>query len=123
MPRMPVRPLSPFRRLRPLRVLLLVAVLGSGAGMARERGDHERAREAVVSGQILPLGTVLERLEREQAGQVLEIELESRDERWIYEVKLLQPGGQLLRLEVDAATGTVTDRRVRARARPQEGHR
>ena len=54
--------------------LVLGAALSAGA-LARDRGDHERAREAVVAGQILPLRTVLERLEREQAGQVLEIEL------------------------------------------------
>lgn len=101
-------------RFSPLRasVLLLAALLTAGA-QGRDRGDHERAREAVVAGQILPLRAVLERLEREHAGQVLEIELESEDRRWIYEVKLLQPGGQLLKLEVDAGTGEVIGRRVR----------
>lgn len=99
-------------------VLVLAAVLSTGA-LARDRGDHERAREAVVAGQILPLRTVLERLEREQTGQVLEIELESEDRRWIYEVKLLQPGGQLLKLEVDAGTGEVIGRRVRPPRQPQ----
>lgn len=96
--------------------LVLAAALSAGA-VARDRGDHERAREAVVAGQILPLRTVLERLEREQAGQVLEIELESEDRRWIYEVKLLQADGQLLKLEVDAGTGEVIGRRVRPQDR------
>lgn len=95
-----------------ITALVLGAALSAGA-MARDRGDHERAREAVVAGQILPLRTVLERLEREHSGRVLEIELESEDRRWIYEVKLLQPGGQLLKLEVDAGTGEVLGRRAR----------
>jgi uncharacterized membrane protein YkoI len=99
-------------------VFALAAVLSAGA-MARDRGDHERAREAVVAGQILPLRTVLERLEREHAGQVLEVELESEGPRWIYEVKLLQPGGQLLRLEIDASTGEVIGQRVRPGRKPQ----
>jgi hypothetical protein len=38
---------------------------------------------------------------------VLELELERDDGRWIYEIKLLQANGQLLRLEVDAATAQV----------------
>lgn len=109
-----------FPTLRPLMpraaVLVLAAALSVGAA-ARDRGDHERAREAVVAGQILPLRTVLERLERDHAGQVLEIELESEDRRWIYEVKLLQPGGQLLKLEIDAGTGEVIGRRVRPHER------
>lgn len=105
---------SPTLPLTPLRTALLVLACALSTGAtARDRGDHERAREAVVAGQILPLRTVLERLEREQAGQVLEIELESEDRRWIYEVKLLQPDGQLQRLEIDAGTGEVIGRRVR----------
>jgi uncharacterized membrane protein YkoI len=94
--------------------LLALCTLLAGGAQARDRGDHERARDAVVAGQILPLRTVLDRLEREQAGQVLEIELESDDNRWIYEVKLLQPGGRLLRLEIDAGSGEVIGRRVRS---------
>ena len=35
------------------------------------------------------------------------VELEREGGRWIYEVKLLQAGGQLLKLDVDAATAQV----------------
>lgn len=112
---------TPSRPVPTLRAAVLaLAVLASAGAVARDRGDHERAREAVVAGQILPLRTVLERLERDHAGQVLEIELESQDSRWVYEVKLLQPGGQLLRLDVDAASGEVIGRRVRGHHRPRE---
>jgi uncharacterized membrane protein YkoI len=45
---------------------------------------------------------------------VLEVELERDDGRWIYELKLLQGGGQLLKLELDAATGQV----LKVRSRP-----
>jgi len=38
---------------------------------------------------------------------VLELELERKDGRWLYEIKLLRPGGSLLKLEVDARTGEV----------------
>ena len=86
---------------------------GPALGPLQHHGDHERAREAVQSGQVLPLRTVLERLEREHPGEVLEVELEREHDRWVYEVKLLQPGGQLLKLEVDASTGEVIGRRER----------
>ena len=52
---------------------------------------------------------LLERLRRTHPGQVLELELERDDGRWIYEVKLLQANGQLLKLEVDAATAQVLE--------------
>lgn len=83
--------------------------------------EQDRARAAVQAGKMLPLKTVLERLEREHPGQVLEVELEQDDGRWIYEIKLLQPGGNLVTLELDAASGAVLQRKERARkpdARP-----
>lgn len=77
------------------------------------QGDHEQARAAVQAGQVMPLPALLARLQQSHPGQVLELELEREDGRWIYEVKLLQPGGQLLKLEVDASTGEVIGRRER----------
>lgn len=76
--------------------------------------DQDRARAAVQAGQVLPLKTVLERLEREHPGQVLEVELEQDDGRWIYEIKLLQPGGRLVKLELDAASAELLRRQERA---------
>lgn len=75
--------------------------------------DHERARAAVQGGQVLPLKTLLERLERTHPGQVLEVELERDDGRWVYEIRLLQADGRLLKLDVDAAGGEVLRRRER----------
>lgn len=56
---------------------------------------------------MLPLRTVLERVEREYPGQVMEVELERSGERWVYEIKLLRTGGALQKLKVDARNGTL----------------
>ena len=80
---------------------------------AHADSDQDRARAAVQAGQVLPLKAVLERLEREHPGQVLEVELERDDGRWVYEVKLLQAGGRLVKLELDADSGEVLKRRER----------
>ncbi|MCU0967924.1 MAG: PepSY domain-containing protein [Rubrivivax sp.] len=101
------RPVHP----RPLAVWL-AAVLVAVPAMAD--GDHDRARTAVQAGKVLPLKTILERLERDHPGQVLEVELEPDGDRWIYEIKLLQPGGRLVRLELDAATAELLRRSERA---------
>lgn len=95
--------------------LVLAAAMAASGVRASNDSDHDRARDAVQAGQVLPLKTVLERLEREQPGQVLEVELERDDGRWIYEVKLLQSGGRLVKLELDARSGEVLKRRDRGR--------
>ena len=92
---------------------LLVVALALEIPAARAGSDQERAREAVQAGRILPLRTVLERLERDQPGQVLEVELEQGSGRWIYEIRLLKPGGRLVKLHVDAESGAVLRRRER----------
>jgi uncharacterized membrane protein YkoI len=96
------------------RACLLALALASVWPMseARRDGDHDRARAAVQAGEVLPLPTLLEQLRRSHPGQVLEVELEREDGRWRYEVKLLQPDGQLRKLLLDARSGAVlSDRR------------
>ena len=75
------------------------------------RRDHDRARRALEAGDILPLKTVLETLARDTPGQVMEVELERKGERWVYEIKLLRAGGSLVKLKVDARDGTIIPRR------------
>ncbi|MGY4830791.1 PepSY domain-containing protein [Sphaerotilaceae bacterium SBD11-9] len=88
-------------------LVLLATVLALSSAPALAGNDQDRARAAVQAGQVLPLKTVLERLERSHPGQVLEVELEQEDGRWVYEIRLLQPGGRLIKLELDAATAEV----------------
>lgn len=99
-----------------LAVALLAALLAAPDARAGDSRDHERARAAVQAGEVLPLPVLMERLQRTHPGQVLELELEREDGRWVYEIKLLQAGGQLLKLEVDAATGQV----LQARRKPAD---
>ena len=113
------------RTLRTALGLLLAAVLCLPAvSQARERDDHERARQAVASGQILPLKAILARVEREAPGEVLEVELEQQDSgAWVYELKVLQAGGVLTKLKLDARTGAVLKSRSRGRDRDKDRDR
>lgn len=100
--------------------LLCALTMGLALAPAHADSDQDRARAAVQAGQVLPLKTLLDRLERDVPGQVLEVELEQDGERWTYEVRLLQAGGRLVKLDIDATTGEVLQRRDRGR---DGGHR
>ncbi len=67
--------------------------------------DHDRARQTLEAGEVLPLQTILARLERDHPGQIMEVELEREGARWLYEIKLLRPGGALVKLKIDARSG------------------
>lgn len=96
--------------------LLLGAWLGLGlapTAHASDDHDHEQAQRAVQAGEVMPLRRVLERLEREHPGQVLDVELEREDGRWVYEIKLLQPDGRRVKLKLDARSADPIERRER----------
>jgi uncharacterized membrane protein YkoI len=94
-----------------LATLAVCAAVGHGNALASDKGDHERALQAVQSGQVLPLAKVLALVEKAHPGQVLEVELENHKQQWHYEIKLLQPDGRLMKLQVDARTGEVLKRK------------
>ena len=90
-----------------LVMLVALAVPGMGIGFAADNLDHERARQAVEAGDVLPLRTILERIEREYPGQIMEVELDRERGEWVYEVKLLRKGGALMKLKILARDGTI----------------
>jgi hypothetical protein len=103
--------------------LLWAAAVIAPNALANGKDDHDRARQAVQAGQVLPLPAVLERLQREVPGQVLEVELEQERERWIYEIKLLTPAGQLTKVKLDARTAEVLRVKSRDYQRTGREHR
>ena len=113
----PTRPLRAAPR-RARCAAVVFAVLGSivvAPAAAHGRGDHDRARDALAAGEVMPLEAVLDRLQRTLPGRVLDVELEREDGRWIYQVKLMQPGGRLTRVDLDARTAEVLRLRERLR--------
>ncbi len=90
-----------------LSAALLLALLGAGASQAGDAHDHDRARRALESGEILPLRAILDRVDRDYPGQIMEVELERDDARWLYEIKLLRPDGALVKLKIDARDGAL----------------
>ncbi|HPT49080.1 MAG TPA: PepSY domain-containing protein [Accumulibacter sp.] len=101
---------------------LCVALL-SGAPMAglADDGDHDRARQALRAGEVLPLPKILQRVDAEFPGEVIEVELERHRGRWVYEIKTLRGDGTLLKLLVDAGDGRILGVRGRDGDGSREG--
>ena len=92
--------------------LVFTLLFWAGSGLAGDRdgghgGDHDRAREALEAGEVLPLRTIIERVERDYPGQIVEVELERENGRWEYEIKVLRAGGALAKIKLDARDGSV----------------
>ena len=94
-------------------VLLLSMALPQGAHASDD--DHEAARQAVQAGEVLPLPAILDKVGRDYPGQVLEVELERDQGLWVYKLRLLQSGGGMVKVKVNARTAEVLGSRSKGR--------
>ncbi|WP_313569823.1 PepSY domain-containing protein [Comamonas terrigena] len=119
----PPRPRFHLPRLRALPVLgaaACVAVLWGAIALQApsaqsDESDHELARQALQQGKVLPLRTVLDQVEREYKGQVIKVEFEHDDGRFLYELRLLQADGRVLKVKINAVNGKVLSVRQKGR--------
>jgi len=88
---------------------LLVTALGVGGMTAvwASSSDHEQARQAMQADEIQPLAEILQKVSSEVHGRILEVELERKRNRWIYEFKTIEENGMVRETKVDAKTGEV----------------
>jgi len=105
--------------MRRRNALALALVLGLAAGGAQGHDhDREQAERLQALGEVLPLQDVLARVAAEYPGQVLKVEFEGAGDgdcpvpppcadRWVYELKILQDQGRLVKIKADARTGQV----------------
>jgi hypothetical protein len=94
-----------------LAALALPIATASPADAPAPRKDHDWALQAVRAGEIRAVADILQRLEREFLGHVLEIELERERGRIVYEIELLAPSGHVLELVYDARTAVLVSAR------------
>lgn len=59
----------------------------------------------VLAGKIKPLREILENLEGDWQGQVIDVDIEFERGLRIYEIEMLGPLGQVVVFEIDATTG------------------
>ena len=85
--------------------LLFISFIGSNAWA--DDDDHERARELVKSGEIIPLEQLLQQVIGQRSGslRLLEAELEREQGRLVYELELVDEQGVVRELLFDAKTG------------------
>ncbi|MFC1673694.1 PepSY domain-containing protein [Pseudomonadota bacterium] len=104
----------PRTGLRTLLIIPALLVLALSAPTWADALDQERAREAMRAGEVAPLRELLTIVHETYPGDILQTELEGEDvKRWggtgdgqilIYEIKLLTPQGNLVKLKYDAKT-------------------
>ncbi|MBS7348830.1 MAG: PepSY domain-containing protein [Comamonas sp.] len=88
---------------------------GAAAPVYAERMDHEQARQALQEGKVLSLRSILDKVEQQYPGQVVEVEFESKHGQYVYDVRLLQTDGAILKITLDAVDGKVLRTKQKSR--------
>lgn len=87
--------------------LLLASLIVMAPGTDGSARDHDRARSAVQSGDARPLEDILAGISSRHPGRLLDAQLQSRGNRHVYRIKLLDPEGNVVELTVDARSAEV----------------
>ena len=75
------------------------------AAQAAPATEHMGLREALERNEIVSFKSILDWIEQNYVGKVVEVELEDEEEALQYEVELLTPAGNIIEFEFDARTG------------------
>jgi len=105
-----------MQRIVPLAMLLFALAWPAArdaAGTAAQ-SDQERAREERLEGSILGYDEIVTRAKQEVPGRVVGQNLvRAGPDRYVYRLKILQAGGKLARVSLDAKTGEILSVRGR----------
>lgn len=88
-----------------LLLLLFTFTIGGVSVIARADDDWAELHREVEAGRIVSLSSVLNDLEKDYMGQVVEVEFERDDGQVIYEIEMIGPHGQVVEFEVNAVSG------------------
>jgi uncharacterized membrane protein YkoI len=84
-------------------IMILLVMLS--AGSMAWAGDHERARALLKQGKILSLSEIMKQANSRVPGKILEVELEEKGGKIVYEIEFLSEHGVVMEMLIDARTG------------------
>lgn len=86
-------------------VVLSIAVTGWLLPQAGSGESPASAGQLSAKGQILSLEKISKMAKSHKPGEILEVELEKKHGRYLYEVEILDARSQVWELKLDAKTG------------------
>jgi uncharacterized membrane protein YkoI len=89
--------------------LLASAALAAVASPASRADEHEQdeVHEAVERGDIRSLADILRAIRDKLPGEIVGVEVERKEGRWVYEFRVVDREGRLFEVYVDARTAAI----------------
>jgi uncharacterized membrane protein YkoI len=84
------------------------------AAAAEKKRDQDQVRGVMKQQKLIPYGEIARRVQSRFKGRIVGQELRQYSrERWVYELKILKIGGQVVSVLVDAHSGQILGSRGR----------
>lgn len=96
-------------------LIICLGVFSVSASASDHHRDHEKAKQALINGDVLSLQEVLDSISKSQQGKPIKIEFDDDDGRFLYEIKLLRDNGNVAKIKVDATNGKILKIKERTR--------
>ena len=96
-----------MRKLCTALVALALCVPSASADEDSEHVSHDVVRAKTLAGEILPLSAIVSDAREKFAAELIDVEFERDEERYIYELVMLSADGAISELYYDAATGVL----------------
>lgn len=84
---------------------LAVGMISSPSCNAHDDDLSNKVVEWVKEGKVLPFDTIMQRYESRLQGRLLDLEVEQKHGRIIYELEILRDDGIVYEINIDAKTG------------------
>lgn len=95
----------PRRARRVLLALLIMSTTLACLPQADSGESPANAGRLSAKGEILSLEKISQKAKAYKPGEILEVELEKKHGRYVYEIDILDAGSQVWELKLDAKTG------------------
>jgi len=86
---------------------LLVGGLPPAAAGDHDDKRHDAVRRAVEAGEIRPLADIIAGVRDKLPGEIAGVEIERKNDRWLYEFRVIDARGRLFEVYIDARDGTI----------------
>ncbi|MEJ2765013.1 PepSY domain-containing protein [Photobacterium sp. MCCC 1A19761] len=71
--------------------------------------DQDEVIEAVQQGRVQPYTALQLVVSQQLNGRIIKVELEQDDDQWVYELKLIDPENNIIKVKYDASSLTMIE--------------
>lgn len=90
-----------------LMATIMFAVPPRAGAAERDDVHRDQVRRAVEAGEIRSLAEILNAVRGKLPGDVAGVEIERKNERWLYEFRVVGSEGRLFDVYIDARSGEI----------------